>query len=102
MLQDPEVRVTDGITESLNDAWQRIRAPVVMPILYVAFYICVAMSIMLFVERIYMTAVILSVKFLGKKRYTKYKLEALKEDLEQNKSYPMVLIQIPMFNEREV
>ncbi|KAH7855010.1 hypothetical protein Vadar_020231 [Vaccinium darrowii] len=39
---------------------------------------------------------------LGKKRYTKYKLDGLKEDLERNKNYPMVLIQIPMYNEKEV
>lgn len=39
---------------------------------------------------------------LGKKRYTKYKLDGLKEDIEHNKSYPMVLIQIPMYNEKEV
>ncbi|KAI8563289.1 hypothetical protein RHMOL_Rhmol03G0101600 [Rhododendron molle] len=60
------------------------------------------MSIMLFVERVYMAIVIISVKLLGKKRYTKYKLDDLKEDLERNKSYPLVLIQIPMYNEKEV
>ncbi|XP_019077301.1 glucomannan 4-beta-mannosyltransferase 1 isoform X2 [Vitis vinifera] len=39
---------------------------------------------------------------MRKKRYTKYKLDTMKEDLELNKSYPKVLIQIPMYNEKEV
>lgn len=60
------------------------------------------MSIMLFLERVYMAIVIACVKCLGKKRYTKYNLEAIKQDLERNKNFPMVLVQIPMFNEKEV
>ncbi|KAF8042689.1 hypothetical protein BT93_A1119 [Corymbia citriodora subsp. variegata] len=60
------------------------------------------MSLMLFIERVYMAIVILYVKLFRKKRYTKYNLDALKEDLELSKSYPKVLIQIPMYNEKEV
>lgn len=60
------------------------------------------MSVMLLIERVYMAMVILFLKLLGKKRYTKYKLEEMKQDLELNKSYPMVLVQIPMYNEKEV
>ncbi|XXG40568.1 hypothetical protein AAC387_Pa01g1251 [Persea americana] len=60
------------------------------------------MSVMLFIERVYMAVVILCVKVLGRKRYTKYKLEALKDDIELNNSHPMVLVQIPMYNEKEV
>lgn len=103
IIQEPYSQATDDITAaSLSYTWKRIRVPVIVPILNVALYICLVMSIMLFVERIYMTIVIICVKLLGKKRYTKYKLEAIKEDLEHNKSYPMVLIQIPMYNEKEV
>nr|GMD82094.1 mannan synthase 1-like [Ipomoea batatas] len=54
------------------------------------------------VNRVYMAIVIVGVKCFGKKRYTRYKLNAMKEDLEQNQNYPKVLIQIPMFNEKEV
>ncbi|CAH9114336.1 unnamed protein product [Cuscuta epithymum] len=64
--------------------------------------ICILMSVMLFLERVYMAIVIACVKCLGKKRYTNYKLDAMKDDLEQNKNYPIVLVQIPMFNEKEV
>lgn len=49
-----------------------------------------------------MAIVIACVKCLGKRRYTKYQLDAIKEDLEKNNNYPKVLVQIPMFNEKEV
>ncbi|CAN4117111.1 unnamed protein product [Withania somnifera] len=102
VFQDPGIRVSTNSTQSLNHAWEQIRVPVVVPSLHLAMYICIAMSIMLFLERIYMAIVIAVVKCFGKKRYTKYKLESVKEDLEKNKNYPMVLVQIPMFNEKEV
>lgn len=57
---------------------------------------------MLFIERVVMALVILGVKVLRRKKYTQYKLDAMKQDLERNRSYPMVLIQIPMYNEKEV
>lgn len=101
--EDPEVRASSNIAGKLTDLWQKKRVTVVVPILNVALYICVAMSIMLFIERLYMTCVILGIKFLGKKRYTKYRLNALKEEVEKKKKeYPKVLVQIPMYNEREV
>lgn len=96
IFQEPE------ITVSLSDAWKQIRVSLIAPILYFALYACVLMSIMLFIERLYMTAVILYVKALGKKRYTEYKLEAVREKMERNKEHPKVLVQIPMYNEREV
>ncbi|KAM3325129.1 hypothetical protein P3S67_000253 [Capsicum chacoense] len=102
VFQDPGLRVSTNTTQSLNNAWERIRVPVVVPALHLAMYLCIAMSIMLFLERIYMAIVIAGVKCFGKKRYTKYKLESIREDLEKNKNYPMVLVQIPMFNEKEV
>ncbi|KAJ1418956.1 Nucleotide-diphospho-sugar transferase [Sesbania bispinosa] len=49
-----------------------------------------------------MAAVILAVKVLRKKRSTKYNLDAVIEDLERTKTHPKVLIQIPMYNEKEV
>ncbi|XP_051130616.1 glucomannan 4-beta-mannosyltransferase 1-like isoform X1 [Andrographis paniculata] len=89
-------------TISLIHAWDRIRVPIIAPLLKCAVYICISMSVMLFLERVYMAIVIACVKCLGKKRYTKYQLDAIKDDLEKNKNYPKVLIQIPMFNEKEV
>lgn len=94
--------MTDDVTSSLSYAWHSIRVPVIVPLLRLAMLLCSVLSIMLFIERVYMAMVILCVKLLGKKRYTKYKLESIKEALELNKSYPLVLVQIPMYNEKEV
>ncbi|CAN4096120.1 unnamed protein product [Withania somnifera] len=61
------------------------------------------MSLMLFVEKVYMGIVIVFIKMLRQKPEKKYKWEPIKDDLElANYSYPMVLVQIPMYNEREV
>lgn len=94
--------VEDATRRGLIYAWESIKNPLIIPVLRVAVILCSVMSVMLFVERLYMAIVILCVKLLGKKRYTKYKLESIKENLELTKDYPMVLIQIPMYNEKEV
>lgn len=73
-----------------------------LKILTIAIHLCTAMSIMLFIERVYMAIVITCAKCFEKKRYMKHKSDAMKEDLEQNRNYPMVLVQIPMYNEKEV
>ncbi|KAJ8754121.1 hypothetical protein K2173_002019 [Erythroxylum novogranatense] len=101
LYQAPKVGVID-IRSSLNYAWEALQAPLVVPLLNLAIMVCSVMSLMLFIERVYMAIVIFSVKLLGKKRYTKYKLDGVKEDLEQSRNYPSVLVQIPMYNEKEV
>ncbi|WRX25629.1 Glycosyltransferase 2-like - like 3 [Theobroma cacao] len=85
-----------------NHAWKSIlRVSFFVPLLRLAILLCSLMSIRLFIERVYMAIVILCVKVLRKKRYTRYSLEAMK-DVELNKSHPMLLVQIPMYNEKEV
>ncbi|KAJ4773626.1 cellulose synthase like [Rhynchospora pubera] len=93
-----------GILESLANAWRGLRGPVVVPLLQFAVYVCSAMSVMLFVERVYMAIVIICVKAFKRKRYTKYKLklDTVKKELEDSVTHPKVLVQIPMFNEKEV
>ncbi|KAL6585403.1 hypothetical protein OROMI_002047 [Orobanche minor] len=102
VFNEPDVYETYDPVRRLNKIWDSIRVPIIVPLLRIAVYLCLGMSIMLFLERVYMAIVILFVKCLGKKRYTKYQLDAIKEDLEKNRNYPMVLVQIPMFNEKEV
>ncbi|CAA6662635.1 unnamed protein product [Spirodela intermedia] len=98
-----QVEVTRGrATENFILAWQQIRSPIILPLLQGAVYLCAIMSIMLFVERVYMAIVILCVKVLRKKRYTKYRLEDTRDDLEGNNNHPTILVQIPMYNEKEV
>ncbi|XP_042053758.1 glucomannan 4-beta-mannosyltransferase 9-like [Salvia splendens] len=91
------------MTEQLLVIWGLIKAPIIVPLLNIGVLICLSMSVMLFIERLYMGVVITFVKIFGRKPDKRYKWEALKDDLERgNSAYPIVLIQIPMFNEREV
>lgn len=93
----------DDITLQIGFIWGQIKAPLIVPLLKLAVIICLAMSLMLFIERVYMGIVIVLVKLLGKKPEKRYKWEPMKDDVELgNSAYPMVLVQIPMYNEREV
>ncbi|KDP45030.1 hypothetical protein JCGZ_01530 [Jatropha curcas] len=93
----------DDITSQLNLVWQVLKAPILVPVLKLLVTMCLAMSIMLFIERVYMGVVIAFVKLLGRKPSKRYKWEPMKDDIELgNSSYPMVLVQIPMYNEKEV
>ncbi|KAI8563511.1 hypothetical protein RHMOL_Rhmol03G0116300 [Rhododendron molle] len=83
-------------------AWEQGKAPLIVPVLKLTVVMCLAMSVMLFLERVYMGIVIVGIKLLKRKGVKKYKWEPMKEDLELgNGAYPMVLVQIPMFNEKE-
>uniref|UniRef100_A0A7N1A783 glucomannan 4-beta-mannosyltransferase n=1 Tax=Kalanchoe fedtschenkoi TaxID=63787 RepID=A0A7N1A783_KALFE len=76
----------------------------ITPLLRFLVTLCLAMSLMLFMERLYMALVIVFVKLFGKKAEERYKWEAIgNDDVEAGSSaYPMVLVQIPMHNEKEV
>ncbi|KAK9061569.1 hypothetical protein SSX86_018751 [Deinandra increscens subsp. villosa] len=81
----------------------QIKMFLVVPFLRVLLYINLAMSIMLFSEKVYMAIVVAINMLLGKKPAQRYKWEPFEDDLEQGSSvFPMVLVQVPMFNEREV
>ncbi|KAL1549352.1 Glucomannan 4-beta-mannosyltransferase 9 [Salvia divinorum] len=95
--------VHDDMTKQFLVIWGQIKAPLIVPLLNMGVFLCLAMSVMLFIERVYMGVVITIVKIFGRKPDKRYKWEALKDDLEHgNSAYPIVLVQIPMFNEREV
>ncbi|CAA0815004.1 Glucomannan 4-beta-mannosyltransferase 2 [Striga hermonthica] len=87
--------------------WDLIRAPLIVPLLRVSVYICLAMSIMVFLERLYMGVVIVLVKLFWKKPEKRYKFEPMCDDDDDDieigsEAFPTVLVQIPMFNEKEV
>ncbi|XP_054797306.1 probable glucomannan 4-beta-mannosyltransferase 9 [Prosopis cineraria] len=102
-----DLTIMDSSVSAMGTMWEKTRVPVIVPGLKVMVMVCLAMSVMLFVERVYMGIVIVMVKSFGlcnpKKRY---KWEALKQDddveLGSSSAYPMVLVQIPMYNEIEV
>ncbi|KAF2307565.1 hypothetical protein GH714_029760 [Hevea brasiliensis] len=93
----------DDISMQFLIIWDQIKAPLIVPLLRLAVAICLIMSLMLFIERVYIGIVIITVKLFGRKPERCYKWEPLKDDVELgNSAYPMVLVQIPMYNEREV
>ncbi|KAK1266424.1 Glucomannan 4-beta-mannosyltransferase 1 [Acorus gramineus] len=66
-------------------------------------WMCLVMSLMILVEKLMVGGVSLFVKVLMLKPERRYKWEPFREDVEVGQSaYPMVLVQIPMYNEREV
>nr|TKW32043.1 hypothetical protein SEVIR_2G144500v2 [Setaria viridis] len=100
----------------MRAAWQAVRWRVVVPALQLAVYVCAAMSLMLFLERLYMAAVVAGL-WLHRRRCKRQAWRRLADaddprqrvqddddDLEAGDGHrcPMVLVQIPMFNERQV
>ncbi|BAT90470.1 hypothetical protein LR48_Vigan08g142700 [Vigna angularis] len=95
--------VNFDVTAQMRMVWEVIKAPLIVPLLNLAVYICLAMALMLFMERVYMGIVIILVKLFWKKPHQRYRFEPLQEDEELgNTNFPVVLVQIPMFNEKEV
>uniref|UniRef100_A0A2N9ER71 Glycosyltransferase 2-like domain-containing protein n=1 Tax=Fagus sylvatica TaxID=28930 RepID=A0A2N9ER71_FAGSY len=95
--------VRDELAGQIGMMWELIKAPLMVLLLRLGVYICLAMSLMLFCERLYMGIVIILVKLFWKKPEKSYKYETIQEDVEMGSSnFPVVLIQIPMYNERDV
>uniref|UniRef100_A0A803N723 glucomannan 4-beta-mannosyltransferase n=1 Tax=Chenopodium quinoa TaxID=63459 RepID=A0A803N723_CHEQI len=93
----------DDITSQIGLIWDQAKYPLLIPLLKLLVTVCLGMSLMLFVERVYMGFVIALIKIFGRKPEKRYNWEPLKDDLELgNSNYPMVLVQIPMYNEKEV
>ncbi|CAA2966180.1 Hypothetical predicted protein [Olea europaea subsp. europaea] len=93
---------TADITGQIGLLWELIKVPFVVPLLRVAVYMGLVMSMIVSAERLYMLIVVLFVKLFMKKPENRYKWEPLQEDVEIGDSaFPMVLVQIPMYNEKE-
>lgn len=91
------------IIDKVIEIWGQLKVIVLEPLLRVLMYVSLAMSVMLFIEKVYMSLVVGFNKLFRRKTEKRYKWEEFKDDVEsENSVYPLVLIQIPMFNEREV
>lgn len=97
-----------AVVEQVVHVWLMVRAPIVAPLLQLAVNVCLVMIAMLFVERMFMCGVLIVMRLLGRSSPHKtYKWEPMNDndddmELGNSSSYPMVLVQIPMYNEREV
>uniref|UniRef100_A0A0E0CVS9 glucomannan 4-beta-mannosyltransferase n=1 Tax=Oryza meridionalis TaxID=40149 RepID=A0A0E0CVS9_9ORYZ len=103
--------------DQIAAAWAVVRARAVAPVLQFAVWACMAMSVMLVLEVAYMSLVsLVAVKLLRRVPERRYKWEPITtgsggdgdgEDEEaatggREAAFPMVLVQIPMYNEKEV
>ncbi|XP_078174622.1 putative glucomannan 4-beta-mannosyltransferase 3 isoform X2 [Carex rostrata] len=93
---------TPSLTQ-IEAVWCRVRSKAIAPVLQLALIMSLAMSVVLLIDIASMGSISLAVKFLGHRPDKRYKWEPINSDLEQGSSaYPMVLVQIPMYNEKEV
>uniref|UniRef100_N1QQ58 Glycosyltransferase 2-like domain-containing protein n=1 Tax=Aegilops tauschii TaxID=37682 RepID=N1QQ58_AEGTA len=87
-------------------AWAVVRYAVVVPLLQLAVYLCAAMSLMLFAERLYMGLVVAALWLRRRRRQRRSpsRNKGGDDDLESGaaEDLPLVLVQIPMFNEKQV
>lgn len=99
------------LPEQIAAMWEQVKAPVVVPLLRLSVAACLAMSVMLFVEKVYMSVVLVGVHLFGRRPDRRYRCDPIvaagadnddPELADANAAFPMVLIQIPMYNEREV
>ncbi|KAK9676897.1 hypothetical protein RND81_11G108500 [Saponaria officinalis] len=106
IFQDQLLEARGEMTGKIEIMWELIKTPIIIPLLRLGVYVSLAMSLMLFMERLYMGVVIILVKLFWKKPNQRYNWHDLpeSEDIETGGSnvFPHLLIQIPMFNEREV
>ncbi|CAN8316470.1 unnamed protein product [Cochlearia groenlandica] len=100
------VPTSEDIVERIGLWWEQARCVVVVPVFKFMVALCLIMSLMLFIEMMYMGIVIAYVKLFKRKPERVYKWEAMEEDDDAEcgggATFPMVLVQIPMYNEKEV
>ncbi|KAM0022857.1 putative glucomannan 4-beta-mannosyltransferase [Helianthus debilis subsp. tardiflorus] len=102
-LSELFVGAQDDIAEQIELIWGHIKVLLVVPFVRIFMYINLVMLIMLFTEMVYMVVVVTTNKLFGKKPEQRYKFKPFEDDAELGSSvYPLVLVQVPMFNEREV
>ncbi|KAJ6831767.1 putative mannan synthase 11 [Iris pallida] len=86
-------------------AWLQVRASVLAPALRLAEMLCLAMSVMLVLEKLTMGAVSFLAKVFRWRPKRRYKWEPMGEEADEEVGrllFPMVIVQVPMYNERQV
>ncbi|KAE9465542.1 hypothetical protein C3L33_02560, partial [Rhododendron williamsianum] len=76
LIPDAISGARDDISQQISMIWEKIKAPLIVPLLKLAVLLCLIMSLMLFTERVYMGVVITLVKLFGRKPEKRYKLNA--------------------------
>jgi beta-mannan synthase len=87
-------------------AWGTVRAELLVPLVRAAVLICMVMSVIVLAEKVFLGAVSSVVKLLRRRPGRVYRCDPIAsrpdEEADGSEAYPMVLVQIPMYNEKEV
>ncbi|KAK4773629.1 hypothetical protein SAY87_028648 [Trapa incisa] len=95
LMPDSLLMGREEVAGQIGMMWEIVKTPLIVPLLRLAVYICLAMALMLFVERVYMGVIIVLVKLFWKKPEDRYKWKPYEEDLESGSAaYPSVLVQV--------
>nr|GLL40099.1 glucomannan 4-beta-mannosyltransferase 9-like [Ipomoea trifida] len=93
------------VPDGVGVVWEQAKAVLMVPLLRGMVWVCLAMLIMTLAEKLYLGVMVAYVKLFRRRPEKQYKWEAMKKDndLEVGDSvYPMVLVQLPMCNEKKV
>lgn len=86
-----------------TSAWVQARAFVLAPLVRLLVVFSLAMTVMILLEKLFVAAVCLVVKLFRLQPERRYGWRPIAGDEESGSApYPMVLVQIPMYNESKV
>uniref|UniRef100_A0A0D9VKY9 glucomannan 4-beta-mannosyltransferase n=1 Tax=Leersia perrieri TaxID=77586 RepID=A0A0D9VKY9_9ORYZ len=92
-----------AVVESLVQAWRQVRTELLVPLLRGAVVMCMVLSVIVLAEKVFLGVVSLVAKLLNRRPARLYRCDPVVEDDEAGSaSFPVVLVQIPMYNEKEV
>ncbi|TVU05737.1 hypothetical protein EJB05_48918, partial [Eragrostis curvula] len=88
--------------------WAQVRAFVLVPAIWLLVVVSLTLTVMIMVEKLFILAVFIVVKVFRLRPERRYRWEPIagageddEEEAGNSAKYPMVLVQIPMYNERE-
>jgi len=93
-----------AFVEALLQAWAKVRAGLLVPLLRAAVLLCTAMSVIVLAEKVFLRTVSSVMKLRRRRPWRVYRCNPIErpDKDEEAAAYPMVLVQIPMYNEEEV
>uniref|UniRef100_A0A0A8Y0Y5 Glycosyltransferase 2-like domain-containing protein n=1 Tax=Arundo donax TaxID=35708 RepID=A0A0A8Y0Y5_ARUDO len=98
-----------GVAVQCAWVWARVRGLVIVPAVRLLVFLSLAMTVMILLEKLFVCAVCLAVRAFRLKPERRYRWEPIaatavgdEESGTGGATHPMVLVQIPMYNEREV
>ncbi|MQM18967.1 hypothetical protein Taro_051967 [Colocasia esculenta] len=92
-----------AVLQHIGDACGWARVYILVPALRVTIAVCLVMLAMQITEKLFVCAISIYVKVFRRTPEKVYNWKPIEEDVEKGDgAYPMVLVQIPMYNEKEV